>query len=318
MISRRASGIETVVQACAPVDFVVAGFARSDVARSRTPEARSARGQGPRRAQIAPGHRLRRYRLGKPGVAGHDRPQRNKIFQSCWKANRRRQGRWRAHRRQRSLRQAFVIVNCGAIRANLVESILLATKVLTGANSGIGKFMEADAARCFWTRSATALEVGRFCALSSRAKSRPSARACRTINVRPISATNKDLIRSEAGRFARISIIASTSFRSPCRRCAGAGRHSASGSGSSNASRQREDRPFAESAPRDGTSRPDWRATSASWKAIFRAVVLSQTRAVGSGFRRSPRNCWAISRRIIWHRCESSPARRGRLPSWFL
>ena len=76
----------------------------------------------------------------------------------------------------------FVAVNCGAIPDNLVELILFGHEkgAFTGATDRhTGKFVEATAARCSSTRSASFRRPRRSssCARSRRARSSRSARA---------------------------------------------------------------------------------------------------------------------------------------------
>ena len=102
----------------------------------------------------------------------------------------------------------FVTVNCGAIPVNLVESILFGHEkgAFTGAaEKHIGKFMEADGGTLFLdeigdlpldvqVKLLRAVQQGE---IETVGASRPSR-----VNVRLISATNKDLIEEvKAGRF---------------------------------------------------------------------------------------------------------------------
>jgi DNA-binding NtrC family response regulator len=102
----------------------------------------------------------------------------------------------------------FVIVNCGAIPHNLVESILFGHEkgAFTGANERhVGKFMEADGGTLFLDEIGDLpldVQVKLLRAVQQGEIETVGARVPHKVNVRLISATNKDLIEEvKAGRF---------------------------------------------------------------------------------------------------------------------
>jgi DNA-binding NtrC family response regulator len=102
----------------------------------------------------------------------------------------------------------FVTVNCGAIPHNLVESILFGHEkgAFTGATERhIGKFMEADGGTLFLDEVGDLpleVQVKLLRAVQQGEIETVGARQPHKVNVRLISATNKDLIEEvKAGRF---------------------------------------------------------------------------------------------------------------------
>ncbi len=102
----------------------------------------------------------------------------------------------------------FVIVNCGAIPHNLVESILFGHEkgAFTGATERhVGKFMEADGGTLFLDEIGDLpleVQVKLLRAVQQGEIETVGARVAQKVNVRLISATNKDLIEEvKAGRF---------------------------------------------------------------------------------------------------------------------
>ena len=104
--------------------------------------------------------------------------------------------------------KAMVAVNCGAIPENLVESILFGHEkgAFTGATERhIGKFVEADGGTLFLDEVGElppAAQVKLLRAIQEGEVEPVGARKGVRINVRVISATNRDLIADiKAGRF---------------------------------------------------------------------------------------------------------------------
>jgi len=102
----------------------------------------------------------------------------------------------------------FVTVNCGAIPHNLVESILFGHEkgAFTGATERhVGKFMEADGGTLFLDEVGDLpleVQVKLLRAVQQGEIETVGARVAQKVNVRLISATNKDLIEEvKAGRF---------------------------------------------------------------------------------------------------------------------
>ena len=102
----------------------------------------------------------------------------------------------------------FVTVNCGAIPHNLVESILFGHEkgAFTGAaERHVGKFMEADGGTLFLDEVGDLpleVQVKLLRAVQQGEIETVGARVAQKVNVRLISATNKDLIEEvKAGRF---------------------------------------------------------------------------------------------------------------------
>ncbi|MBO6723499.1 MAG: sigma-54-dependent Fis family transcriptional regulator [Roseitalea sp.] len=102
----------------------------------------------------------------------------------------------------------LVVVNCGAIPDNLVESILFGHEkgAFTGATEKhTGKFIEADGGTLFLDEIGElplAAQVKLLRAIQDGHVEPVGARAARTVDVRLISATNRDLIAAvQAGRF---------------------------------------------------------------------------------------------------------------------
>ena len=102
----------------------------------------------------------------------------------------------------------FITVNCGAIPHNLVESILFGHEkgAFTGATERhIGKFMEADGGTLFLDEVGdlpVEVQVKLLRAVQQGEIETIGARVPHKVNVRLISATNKDLIEEvKAGRF---------------------------------------------------------------------------------------------------------------------
>jgi DNA-binding NtrC family response regulator len=102
----------------------------------------------------------------------------------------------------------FITVNCGAIPHNLVESILFGHEkgAFTGATERhIGKFMEADGGTLFLDEVGdlpVEVQVKLLRAVQQGEIETIGARQPHKVNVRLISATNKDLIEEvKAGRF---------------------------------------------------------------------------------------------------------------------
>tara|TARA_R110002020_G_scaffold316361_7_gene531516 strand:+ start:3180 stop:4775 length:1596 start_codon:yes stop_codon:yes gene_type:complete len=102
----------------------------------------------------------------------------------------------------------FVTVNCGAIPENLVESILFGHEkgAFTGASERhAGKFSEADGGTLFLDEVGELpqeIQVKLLRAVQSGEIETIGARMARKVDVRLISATNKDLIAEvKAGRF---------------------------------------------------------------------------------------------------------------------
>ncbi|AYG67281.1 MULTISPECIES: sigma-54 dependent transcriptional regulator [unclassified Rhizobium] len=102
----------------------------------------------------------------------------------------------------------FVTVNCGAIPHNLVESILFGHEkgAFTGAaERHVGKFMEADGGTLFLDEIGDLpldVQVKLLRAVQQGEIETVGARIAQRVNVRLISATNKDLIEEvKAGRF---------------------------------------------------------------------------------------------------------------------
>ena len=102
----------------------------------------------------------------------------------------------------------FVTVNCGAIPHNLVESILFGHEkgAFTGAaERHVGKFMEADGGTLFLDEIGDLpleVQVKLLRAVQQGEIETVGARVAQKVNVRLISATNKDLIEEvKAGRF---------------------------------------------------------------------------------------------------------------------
>jgi DNA-binding NtrC family response regulator len=102
----------------------------------------------------------------------------------------------------------FVTVNCGAIPQNLVESILFGHEkgAFTGAaERHLGKFMEADGGTLFLDEIGDLpldVQVKLLRAVQQGEIETIGARVAQKVNVRLISATNKDLIEEvKAGRF---------------------------------------------------------------------------------------------------------------------
>jgi DNA-binding NtrC family response regulator len=102
----------------------------------------------------------------------------------------------------------FVTVNCGAIPENLVESILFGHEkgAFTGASERhAGKFMEADGGTLFLDEVGELppdIQVKLLRAVQTGEIETVGARLPRKVDIRLISATNKDLIAEvKAGRF---------------------------------------------------------------------------------------------------------------------
>lgn len=102
----------------------------------------------------------------------------------------------------------FITVNCGAIPANLVESILFGHEkgAFTGATERhVGKFAEADGGTLFLDEIGDLpldTQVKLLRAVQSGEIETVGARQSQKVDVRLISATNKDLIAEvKAGRF---------------------------------------------------------------------------------------------------------------------
>lgn len=125
----------------------------------------------------------------------------------------------------------FVAVNCGALPANLIESILFGHEkgAFTGAHDKhLGKFRRPTAAPCSSTRSANCRWTCRSscCAPCRRVRSTRSAPNARSRSTsassRPPTATRPS--RSAPAPSARICSTVSTSSRSRLRPCASAAR----------------------------------------------------------------------------------------------
>jgi len=104
--------------------------------------------------------------------------------------------------------KAYVTVNCGAIPENLVESVLFGHEkgAFTGAvDNHTGKFVEADGGTLFLDEVGDLpanVQVKLLRAVQSGEIETIGAREVRKVNIRLISATNKDLIEEvKAGRF---------------------------------------------------------------------------------------------------------------------
>ncbi len=102
----------------------------------------------------------------------------------------------------------FITVNCGAIPGNLVESILFGHEkgAFTGAGERhVGKFMEADGGTIFLDEIGDLpleVQVKLLRAVQQGEIETVGARVAQKVNVRLISATNKDLIKEvKNGRF---------------------------------------------------------------------------------------------------------------------
>ena len=105
-------------------------------------------------------------------------------------------------------RKALVVVNCGAIPDNLVESILFGHEkgAFTGATEKhVGKFVEADGGTLFLDEIGElplAAQVKLLRALQEGHVEPVGARTGRRVDVRVISATNRDLVAAvREGRF---------------------------------------------------------------------------------------------------------------------
>ncbi len=105
-------------------------------------------------------------------------------------------------------RKALVVVNCGAIPDNLVESILFGHEkgAFTGATEKhIGKFVEADGGTLFLDEIGElplAAQVKLLRALQDGHVEPVGARSGRRVDVRVVSATNRDLLAAvREGRF---------------------------------------------------------------------------------------------------------------------
>ena len=123
--------------------------------------------------------------------------------------NRRRQGTDRARhpgRRASAPAEPFVTVNCGAIPENLVESILFGHEKgsFTGAtDKHIGKFQEADGGTLFLDEVGELpldVQVKLLRALQEGEVDPVGAKRPVKVDVRIISATNRDLIAAGQGR----------------------------------------------------------------------------------------------------------------------
>jgi DNA-binding NtrC family response regulator len=102
----------------------------------------------------------------------------------------------------------FITVNCGAIPANLVESILFGHEkgAFTGANEKhVGKFMEANNGTLFLDEIGDLpldVQVKLLRAVQQGEIETVGSRVAQKVDVRLISATNKDLVEEvKAGRF---------------------------------------------------------------------------------------------------------------------
>ncbi len=128
----------------------------------------------------------------------------------------------------------FVAVNCGAIPENLVESILFGHEKgsFTGASEKhLGKFQEANGGTLFLDEVGELpldMQVKLLRALQESEIDPVGAKRPVKVDVRILSATNRDLStrRSPRAASARTSSTASTSSRSRRRRCATAARTS--------------------------------------------------------------------------------------------
>ncbi len=206
----------------------------------------------------------------------------------------------------------FVIVDCGAISPNLVESELFGhvRGAFTGADRDrVGAFEAADTGTVFLDEIGELpleLQPKLLRALEAREIRRVGETRARKVNVRVVSATNRDLERDSA----RISISASPSSRFTSPRCASAWTIWRSSCATSSASSGAPTRSASSSPP----SWPRWPstigpATCASSGTTSSARSSSRPRAPRAASRR--RRAPASARRT-WTSASRSRSRKTR------
>ena len=194
----------------------------------------------------------------------------------------------------------FVAVNCGAIPSELIESELFGHEkgAFTGASERrAGRFEAADGGTLFLDEIGEldqAVQVKLLRALQERTFERVGSSQSITVDVRIVTATNRDLAkRSRTATSARTSTTASPSCRSRSRRSATVARTSGSSRSTSwSGSAPTASSPPQQSAPSKATAGP---ATSAS----------SRTRS-------STPSPWLTARRSTEKTCRRRSATRGR------
>ena len=114
------------------------------------------------------------------------------------------------HYQSRRAHRPFVAVNCGALPENLLESEFFGhvKGAFTGAKHGrTGSSSRPTAARCSWTRSGSMppIQVKLLRVLQEGEVRRVGAKTSVRVDVRVVSATNRDLAAMEQGASARTS-----------------------------------------------------------------------------------------------------------------
>jgi two-component system response regulator HydG len=168
----------------------------------------------------------------------------------------------------------FVKVNCGALTETLLESELFGHEkgAFTGAiKQKLGRFELADKGTLFLDEVGDvppAMQVKLLRALQEQEFERVGGETPIKVDVRVLSATNKDLEREVAeGRFRQDLFYRCTSCRCACRRCAIAARTSRSWPSTSSTS----------SGPRPTRGSRRWatRRSAGSWPTTGRATCAS-------------------------------------------
>ena len=180
----------------------------------------------------------------------------------------------------------FVVVNCGAIPENLVESILFGHEkgAFTGAvDKRIGKFQEADGGTLFLDEIGELpldMQVKLLRALQDGEIDPVGAKRPIKVDVRIISATNRDLVQLvKEGRFREDLYYRLNVFPIECPRCASAARTCRRWRGTSSPASPPRRAGSVEASRRDAGAAHrlfDWPGNVRQLEnAVFRAIVLS-------------------------------------------
>src|SRR5258706_536733 len=211
------------------------------------------------------------------------------------------------HRLSKRAEGPFIKVNCGALTETLLESELFGHEkgAFTGAiKQKLGRFELADGGTLFLDEVGDvppAMQVKLLRALQEQEFERVGGEAPIKVDVRVVSATNKDLdAEVAAGRFRQDLFFCLHVLRSSCRRCASGARTSrCSSRTSSTSSPRRRTRACARSpTPRSAGS---WPTTGPATCASSRTRSSSRwcsPRATRSHPARSRSSCKAAATRI--------------------